>query len=117
MSEYYEFRKKLHNIYQNDTKYGDLTGSILEYREKNRNVTTVSIQLSDYKIYVTLEQNTPSIDYDKIVFDICAIIRSYLENAIDNTYSKEEANSIVVLLHTRPFLDAAYLGNTIELSL
>ena len=115
--DYYDYRKTLHGIYDLDVWYGDLVGDILAYREKDRHVESISIDMKSYKIYTELNDQVKDNDVDKVVESINNIVTNFIDTASDSLEGdgKELINKYN---HSSwPTLDFYVNGSSIEFSL
>ena len=109
--DYYYWRKKIQELYIHDTYYGDLIGEILKYRDENKFVESISIDMSIPKIEVELADNSK---LSKTVSDIESIIRNYLHSSISQlNLSNEESASLDEFINTSSLYDSSYVGNMV----
>lgn len=121
MKKYYAFRKAVRNLYQHDTIYGDLCGSLLYIRDKNRCINAMSIDIPNYNIEVEFDGNIDAKKFEKIINDILVKISSFMWDNIDNIVSfsfgeisREDAESIITY---NPFCDTSIIGKTLTIIL
>lgn len=79
--EYYNYRKLLHSIYDKDVWYGDLVGAVLAFRDQNKYVETISIDIKAYQIYVVLRKDTDQNEQSKIVNGITQAIIDFINTS------------------------------------
>jgi hypothetical protein len=116
--DYYKYRKVLHGIYDLDVYYGDLVGDILAYREKNRLVESISIDMKDYKIYTELSNKAKDKDTDKVVNSMNDIIANFIDSVTDQLNNEEKKELIDKYNHTTwPIFDFYVNGSSIEFNL
>ena len=122
MKDYYNFRSLICNLYDNDTYYGDLCGSVLYIRDKNRCINSMSTKIQDHAIVVEFDDNTETKKKFKIADDIKSKIGAFLSNNIDNLVrmdSKLSQEQIEGFINspTSNFCDTSLTGNTLVISL
>ena len=117
-SGYYDYRKALHSIYDLDVYYGDLVGDILAYREKDRNVESISIDMSSYKIYTELNEKAKEKDRNTVVDNMKNIVTNFIDIVSDNLDCEENKRLIDRYNHSQwPIFDFYVNGPSIEFNL
>ncbi len=121
MTKYYNFRKEIHKLYENDAQNaGDLCCSILEIRDKYRSVESIDLKIQEYSINVELSEGTSETKKQEVATRIAKSIgyyiinnRSLLDPEIDNDPDFETfINSDNML-----FCDIMIIGDTINFNL
>ena len=81
MEVYYNYRKLIHKLYNEDTQCnGDLFSSILELRDKNKCVSAISMKLNEYNINVEFEEGTEESKKTKILDKIVNRLGIFISN-------------------------------------
>ena len=81
MEVYYNYRKLIHKLYNEDTQCnGDLFSSILELRDKNKCVSSISMKLNEYNINVEFEEGTEESKKTKILDKIVNRLGIFISN-------------------------------------
>lgn len=115
---YYDYRKTLHGIYDLDVWYGDLVGDILAYREKDRHVESISIDMKSYKIYTELNEQIKDKDIDKVVDNINGIITGFIDSVSETLECEQKKDLIGKYNHSSwPICDFYVNGSSIEFNL
>ena len=98
---YYNLRRFLHRIYDMEFLCGDLVGDILAYREKDKHIDSITIDMSQYRISVELTEDVlinnqgdmKSIaKYNQIINKIIYNINTIIINFINNLNYPELVN-------------------------
>ena len=122
MDKYYEYRKKIRTLYdQEPYSHNDLGSSILEVKDKNKCVVSISMNLSAYYIEIECEEGTPFEKVNRITDTILKRIGYFLINNIDSisdleTEERREIESMI----THPaatYCDHIVIGNMIKINL
>ena len=115
--DYYDYRKTLHGIYDLDVWYGDLVGDILAYREKDRHVESISIDMKSYKIYTELNNQVKDNDVNKVVENINDIVTNFIDT-VSESLEDNGKDLIDKYNHSKwPTFDFYVNGSSIEFSL
>ena len=130
MTNYYNFRKYLHNLYDQDGGIGivtsnDLCGMILELRDTEKNINSIYINTNDYFISVDLEENVSDTDKNIIVSKLTDRIRNFITNNqeiifryFDNkNYEQTKRQFHDFLFSPSMFCDVSVVGNSITINL
>lgn len=96
MSEYYDFRYRLKDLYKNDTIAGDLACKVLEIRDKNRCVNSINVSIQEGGIIVEFDQKTPEKKRTDIVNKIQnSIGRFIVDNQDKISISQDSFDQII----------------------
>lgn len=122
MNKYYEYRKKIRTLYdQEPYSKNDLGSSIMEIKDKNKCVLSISLQLGNYYIEVECEEGTPVEKVNKIADNILKRIGYYLSNNIDSIpdLTSEERKEVEFMITGIGFTycDHMVIGNMIKINL
>lgn len=109
--DYYEYRQVLHSIYDKDVWYGDLVGSVLAFRDQNKYVETISIDIKNYRIYIILKDGTNNNDHMKIINGIINVIKDFI--SVSSTQVDENKKILIdKYINTNwPICDYYNIGN------
>lgn len=115
MKKYYENRKELRKLYDNDTIYGDLCGGLLNIRDKFRCVNSMNIALQDYSISVELDDDTDQATKNDIVNRMLDKINTFVKNNAD----KLDLHMDVLdrMIFTSTLVDTIVVGNSIQINM
>ena len=118
MKDYYNNRKVIQTLYNNDTYYGDLMGSLLSIRDQVMYIESMRIDMQSYSIRIELAKNT-SLDEVTTIFDkVGNSINNYIVSNIDKITDQETANKIKYDISiNKQYFDINYVGNMIEVIL
>lgn len=115
VSNYYDYRKCIQNLYAHDTYYGDLAGDVLKYRDEHKYVESITIDMSIPKIDVEFTENK---QVSTIIRDIGAIIEKYIRAAAPKLgLSNEELSGLYDFLDKYSLFDVYSLSNTVTFNL
>lgn len=115
---YYDYRKALHSIYDLDAFYGDLVGDILAYREKDRNVESISVDMKSYKIYTELNNKVKDNELKNVIDSVNNIVSNFIDNVSESIDSENNKVLIDKYNHTSwPIFDFYVNGSSIEFNL
>ena len=94
--KYYDYRRLLHDIYDRDICYGDLAAPILEFRDRNRFIDTISIDVKNYRIYIeTTEEITQELTENIIGYINKVITFQYLDEVINSRLLPQSAIDLI----------------------
>lgn len=120
-NRYYDFRKAIHKLYNEEaSSKDDLCSKILEIRDKEKCVESISIFLEGYNIDVNLADNTDETKKQKVINRIGNCIGRYIvdnmgvlgEDITEDPEFDEYLNS-----PSYNFIDIYLIGNTVHISL
>lgn len=122
MSKYYEYRKKIRTLYdQEPSSNNDLGSTILEIKDKNKCVVSMSLDLSNYYIEAEFDEGTPFDKVNKVLDTILRRIGYFLVGNIDNIPDlDEDEKKEVESLITDPaatYCDHMVIGNLVKINL
>ena len=133
INTYYNYRTYVHELYKDggigSPLYNDLCSTILEIRDKDKSITSISIDISNYNISVELDSNATQEDSTRVISNITERIRAFIINnkAIINRQlnpalgesmaSFDEFLNIRRDIFTVLFCDISYIGNSITFNL
>lgn len=122
MNKYYEYRKKIRNLYdQEPSSRNDLGSSIMEIRDKNKCVISMSLQLGNYYIEAECAEGTPDNKVNSIADSIAKRIGYFLSNNIDSIpgLTPEEKKEIEYMISGigSTYCDIVVLGTMIKINL
>ena len=133
INTYYNYRTYVHELYKDggigSPLYNDLCSTILEIRDKDKSITSISIDISNYNISVELDSNATQEDSIRVINNITERIRTFIINnkAIINRQlnpalgesmaSFDEFLNIRRDILTVLFCDISYIGNSITFNL
>lgn len=84
MEKYYKFRKELHKLYDNDVySTGDLCSRLLEIRDKEKVVESISVDLASYCVSIELDKDTTLDKKETIINKMRDSIGRYIINNKD----------------------------------
>ena len=125
MKKYYDLRSSLYNLYDNDVYYGDLCGSVLHIRDKNRCINSMSTKIqNEHSIIVEFDDKTKN-DAKKM-HKICNEIRDKVGEFIANNAnyiadSSKDLTAEEVIEFSKSkcykFCDTSICGNTLIIGL
>lgn len=133
INTYYNYRTYVHELYKDggigSPLYNDLCSTILEIRDKDKSITSISMDISNYNITVELDSNATQEDSIRVINNITERIRTFIINnkAIINRQlnptlgesmaSFDEFLNIRSDIFTVLFCDISYIGNSITFNL
>ena len=133
INTYYNYRTYVHELYKDggigSPLYNDLCSTILEIRDKDKSITSISMDISNYNITVELDSNATQEDSIRVINNITERIRTFIINnkAIINRQLNpalgESMASFDEFLNMRRdtltvlFCDISYIGNSITFNL
>lgn len=121
MSKYYNFRKEVRKLYQNDVQnIGDLCCKILEIRDKYRSVESIELKLQEYTINVELSENTSATKKQEIISKIALVIGYYIVNnriLLDESINNDPDFEIFINSNNMIYCDIIVVGNSITFNL
>lgn len=121
MSKYYNFRKEVRKLYQNDVQNtGDLCCKILEIRDKYRSVESIELKLQEYTINVELSENTSATKKQEIISKIALVIGYYIVNnriLLDESINNDPDFEIFINSNNMIYCDIIVVGNSITFNL
>ena len=122
MNKYYEYRKKIRALYDREpSSRNDLGCSIMEVREKNKCVISVSIQLNNYYIEATCDEGTSVEKVNNIADIIVRRIGYFLSNNINSIpdLTPEEKIELEFMISGigSTYCDYIVIGNVIKINL
>ena len=120
MSKYYEFRKAIRNLYDNDTKIGDLCCKILEIRDKYRYVESITTSIQEYNIDIELENGTDQDKKEKILTKVADAVGRYLvdnQTLLDPSIYNDPEFELFIESDNYIFCDIYVVGNSIKFTL
>ena len=133
INTYYNYRTYVHELYKDggigSPLYNDLCSTILEIRDKDKSITSISMDISNYNITVELDSNATQEDSARVINNITERIRSFIINnkAIINRQlnpalgesmaSFDEFLNVRRDIFTVLFCDISYIGNSITFNL
>ena len=133
INTYYNYRTYVHELYKDggigSPLYNDLCSTILEIRDKDKSIPSISIDISNYNITVELDSNATQEDSIRVINNITERIRTFIINnkAIINRQLNpalgESMTSFDEFLNVRRdiftvlFCDISYIGNSITFNL
>lgn len=122
MNKYYEYRQKIRTLYdQEPSSRNDLGSSVMEVREKNKCVISISFDIGKYYIEAECEEGTPTNKVSKICDTILDRIGYFLSDNldsipdIDETDKKAIEHMITSIGYS--FCDHMIIGNMIKINL
>ncbi len=119
MEGYYKFRRLLHTLYDNDVRYGDLAGAILNYRDVDKDVESISLKIQEYKIYVEVREDIDVARKGTIANNISNIISNFIRSCLDQ-FNEEDKNLISTYINNQMYNNVdcyITLSNQIEIVL
>ena len=119
-SQYYEYRKKIRELYKNDVNNnGDLCSSVLQIRDKNKRINSIGVAIQDYKIDVEVDENTPISKIINIKDKIANSVGRYIVDNKDRLDIDTNSESFNQFLESENhlFCDIAVVGNSIKFNL
>ena len=118
MKDYYNNRKVIQTLYNNDTYYGDLMGSLLSIRDQVMYIESMRIDMYSYSIRIELSKNTSLDEVTTIFNKVGNSINNYIVSNIDKITDQETANRIKYDISiNKQYFDINYVGNMIEVIL
>lgn len=127
---YYNYRTYLHKLYNQDggigvPKYNDLCSMIMELRDTEKNINSISINMSNYFIAIELEENTSNTERVLIISKVTNKIREFIINnqqsifELFNQKFGESKQSFHDFLFSgnNIFCDVTVLGNSLVINL
>ena len=133
INTYYNYRTYVHELYKDggigSPLYNDLCSTILEIRDKDKSITSISMDISNYNITVELDSNATQEDSIRDINNITERIRTFIINnkAIINRQlnpilgesmaSFDEFLNVRRDIFTVLFCDISYIGNSITFNL
>lgn len=121
MSKYYNFRKEVRKLYQNDAQnIGDLCCKILEIRDKYRSVESIELKLQEYTINVELSENISATKKQEIISKIALVIGYYIVNnriLLDESINNDPDFEIFINSNNMIYCDIIVVGNSITFNL
>lgn len=122
MSKYYEYRKKIRALYdQEPCSSNDLGSTILEIKDKNRCVVSMSLDLNRYYIEAQFEEGTPFEKVNKVLDSILKRIGYYLSSNLDSIpdIDMEEKKDIeeMIMNPAATYCDHIVIGNMVKINL
>ena len=133
INTYYNYRTYVHELYKDggigSPLYNDLCSTILEIRDKDKSITSISMDISNYNITVELDSNATQEDSIRVINNITERIRTFIINNKDiinrqlNPTLGESMASFDEFLNIRRdifnvlFCDISYIGNSITFNL
>lgn len=122
MREYYNFRKEVHKLYDNDTIHkGDLSCSILGIRDKYRCVNSVNIGIQDHFINVELDDDTSSKKKMEIANKIADSIGRFIVDNKDkldpSIANSDNFNDLFIESDNHVYCDMVMIGDIIKFKL
>ena len=122
MSKYYEYRQKIRALYdQEPFSSNDLGSKILEIKDKNRCIVSLSLDLNAYYIQAQFEDGTPFEKVNKICDSILKRIGYYLSDNIDSIpdLEPEDKDAIRSMLNNpaATYCDHIVIGNMVKINL
>ena len=122
MDVYYIIRSEFRKLYNDVTTQGDLYGSVLGIRDKNkRYINTAAIDTGDYSIYIELVENITDKNKLAMINQVTEAIRTYLLNNIDKIYNSipQYKNDALRIINSQnyAFCDVSTIGNNIVIML
>ena len=133
INTYYNYRTYVHELYKDggigSPLYNDLCSTILEIRDKDKSITSISMDISNYNITVELDSNATQEDSIRVINNITERIRAFIINNKDiinrqlNPTLGESMASFDEFLNVRRdiftvlFCDISYIGNSITFNL
>ena len=120
MKKYYEFRKAIRMLYDNDTLIGDLCCKILEVRDKHRFVESINVSIQSYYIEVELSEGTTDEKRQMIIDKICTEIGYYISNnayLLPDNIKNDPDFELFVDSENFVYCDICPVGNSIKISL
>lgn len=121
MKQYYEFRKEIHKLYDNNVyNTGDLCSGILEIRDKEKCIESIKIDLSHYSIDLELSQNTSESKTLQIIDKITNSIGRYIlnnKNQLNSEIINNDNFETYLISPSHPFCDTIIIGNSVTFNL
>lgn len=122
MNKYYEYRQKIRTLYdQEPSSRNDLGSSVMEVREKNKCVISISFDIGKYYIEAECEEGTPINKVDKICNSILDRVGYFLSDNLDSIpdIDEEDKKSIEFMITSSSynFCDHIIIGNMIKINL
>ena len=133
INTYYNYRTYVHELYKDggigSPLYNDLCSTILEIRDKDKSITSISIDISNYNISVELDSNATQEDSTRVINNITERILAFIINNKSiinrqlNPALGESISSFDEFLNMRRdtltvlFCDISYIGNSITFNL
>lgn len=133
MNTYYNYRTYVHELYKDggigSPLYNDLCSTILELRDRDKSISSISVDISKYNISVELDSNVIPEDINRVIINIIDRIRTFINNNKSviarqlNPILGESMTSFDEFLNMRRdpltvlFCDISYIGNSITFNL
>lgn len=124
MDTYYSFRKDVHKMYDNDVVLSnptsnDLCSRILEIRDKNRFINSISASISSYSIEIEVDEGTSSENKQKIIDTVKNRVSEFLADNIHSMgVDNETASEYEKIISDKNLLcDVNLVGNSIKFNL
>lgn len=125
MSKYYQLRKEISKLYnENDILNSnpicnDLCSSVLEVRDKNRCILSMSTDISNHNISIELDENTDIKKKDKIISELVKRIGYFICNNAEKVGINPDSEDFNSLMDnkTNLFCDISLVGNSISINL
>ena len=116
VSGYYKYRRKIQELYQHDTNYGDLVGDVLKYRDSNKFITSIVVDMSSPQFVIEFDpESNKEVD---IMTDIGETIINFLKEASDKLgMTPEEEKEYLNIVQTTQQFDVYRIGNQIVFNL
>lgn len=119
VNTYYKCRSIIKDLYINESYYGDLAGEILKYRDNNKGVNSISINIGRDKnnntIVIELTENKIM---HKVINDISNILSNYIRNASKQlNLQQEELEQLYDYVDKFSLYDIYTIGNEITFNL
>lgn len=116
---YYKCRSIIKDLYINESYYGDLAGELLKYRDNNKNINSISINIGRDKnsntIIIELSENKTMY---KVINDISIILSNYIKSASQQlNLSQEEMDQLYDYIDRFSLYDVYTVGNEITFNL
>lgn len=117
MNKYYEYRKAIRTLYDNDTLIGDLCCKVLEIRDKYRFVESITTEIQNYSIEVEVSEGTTDEDKGKVINKIASAIGYFIS---DNTYTlppeirNDPEFDMIIESDNFIYCDISMVGNSIK---
>ena len=114
IKDIYESRKKIRELYDHDTKYGDLVGALLGIREKNKCIESMDVRIQgEYKIAVDLAENTTDAQAQDVNNQIFSCLVSYVEQNIDKVGVSKQLFEKTIDSCPSEMIDSILVGNSL----
>ena len=127
INTYYNYRTYVHELYKDggigSPLYNDLCSTILEIRDKDKSITSISMDISNYNITVELDSNATQEDSIRerirtFIINNKAIINKQLNPILgESMASFDEFLNVRRDIFTVLFCDISYIGNSITFNL